>query len=322
MPACLFCGTALPRLEGPQGDVRVAFDPRLGRLWQVCPACARWNLAAFEARWETIEACERRARSAPALLRTEHLALLHDDEGQLIRVGVPARIELADWRYSSRMDAFAGRSGRIGRVLATMPEGPAGGYDFYGTAYRIPEAWIGSPFIEDAAYLSTLFLAVPIAERCPSCAAPLFIHPAAFGDVRLQRSRDEPAAIVPCGLCGEDALLPLRELRPALRAGLALVSRKFRDPTQVQRAARPIERVGDAGEVLRRLCVRESSLGELPRAGRLALWMILDEWAEADALEDDWRTAETLASIADGELTSVPGFEAFRRRITGTEPRA
>jgi hypothetical protein len=179
----------------------------------------------------------------------------------------------------------------------------------------IPEAWLGSPFVEDAGYLSTLFANLPLAERCPGCGQPLFIHPAAFGDLRLEVLGNREALAVPCGLCGEEVVLELREARPALRAGLALVSRKYRDPVRVRRAIGPLERVGGGHELVRRLCRRRSMFGELPRAGLLALWMALDELAEAEALEDEWRTAETLARIADDELTEIPGFESFRARV-------
>ena len=39
--------------------------------------------------------------------------------------------------------------------------------------------------------------------------------------------------------------------------------------------------------------------------------------AEAEALEAEWREAEELGAIMDGELTPVPGFEAFRRELRG-----
>ena len=37
--------------------------------------------------------------------------------------------------------------------------------------------------------------------------------------------------------------------------------------------------------------------------------------AETEALEAEWKEAEELASMMDGELTEVPGFEAFRRDV-------
>ncbi len=45
--------------------------------------------------------------------------------------------------------------------------------------------------------------------------------------------------------------------------------------------------------------------------------MALDEQSEAELLEAEWREAEELAAIVDGELSQVRGFEEFRRRILG-----
>jgi hypothetical protein len=56
-------------------------------------------------------------------------------------------------------------------------------------------------------------------------------------------------------------------------------------------------------------------LGQLNARERLALWLSLDEWAEADALEAEWKTAEEIAAISDGELTNVKGFQEFRARV-------
>ena len=53
---------------------------------------------------------------------------------------------------------------------------------------------------------------------------------------------------------------------------------------------------------------------------RAGLLIALDELAEADALEAEWRNAEELAAISDGELTSVPGFQEFRQKVLGTDP--
>jgi hypothetical protein len=45
----------------------------------------------------------------------------------------------------------------------------------------------------------------------------------------------------------------------------------------------------------------------------------LDELAEVAALEAEWRLAEEMAVIMDGELTRIPGFEAFRRQVMDEE---
>jgi hypothetical protein len=100
---CTFCYGALGRndvLASFPVAQRVAFDPRKGCLWAVCPACARWNLAPLEERWEAVEECELRYR-ATALRYTVGnigLAWIHDAL-ELVRVGPALRPEVAAWRY-------------------------------------------------------------------------------------------------------------------------------------------------------------------------------------------------------------------------------
>jgi hypothetical protein len=50
---------------------------------------------------------------------------------------------------------------------------------------------------------------------------------------------------------------------------------------------------------------------------RAGLLIALDEAAEIEALEAEWQMAEELAAISDGELSEVPGFDAFRREVLG-----
>jgi hypothetical protein len=73
--------------------------------------------------------------------------------------------------------------------------------------------------------------------------------------------------------------------------------------------------VGGAEAFVARLGRERLALGELGTGLRLALGMVLDEMAETEALEREWREAEELAAIMDGELTEVPGFKEFRRRV-------
>jgi hypothetical protein len=101
---CLFCSRNLGRNEVvpsfPVGR-RLAFDVRLGRLWVICPHCARWNLSPLDERLEAIETCERRFRAAPLRYSTENIGLAYLPEGlELVRIGRALRPELAAWRYS------------------------------------------------------------------------------------------------------------------------------------------------------------------------------------------------------------------------------
>jgi len=103
---CLFCRAPLganERIEHFPVGRRLAFDSAKGRLWVVCPSCSRWNLTPLEARWEAIEECERLLRTTPARLTTDRVGLAVLGPFSLVRVGAPARRELAWWRYGRRL---------------------------------------------------------------------------------------------------------------------------------------------------------------------------------------------------------------------------
>lgn len=100
---CLFCAGPLGRNESlehfPVGR-RLAFDAVKGRLWVVCPSCARWNLTPLEARWEAIEEAERAYRNTRERAATENIGLAKLREGtELVRIGQPQLPEFAAWRY-------------------------------------------------------------------------------------------------------------------------------------------------------------------------------------------------------------------------------
>jgi hypothetical protein len=77
--------------------------------------------------------------------------------------------------------------------------------------------------------------------------------------------------------------------------------------------------VGGSLEYLRLLSSSRSLLGELDPLQMTGLLISLDELAEMEALESEWRKAEEMAAIMDGELSNVPGFELFRREVLGED---
>jgi len=335
VPDCFFCGAELPPLDPERlpDRERLAYDPRLGRLWRVCPECTRWNVVPLEDRWEVLELCERLVKDEGELLvNTEHLALYYigggrsgggGAAGQLVRVGEPPRLDYADWRYSARLDEFPVRRrhrGWIERLLA-LPErpvanlGPRIGMQYESPGGTVPRIWVGRPFIEHGALLTGLFADIPLAARCPSCGGPFVIEPQLFGDTRLTLVQDAPVVAATCGLCGDEGSVPLIEARPTLRTAIAIVERGRREPEQVRGAVRPIDRCGGAMPFVERLAQRELDIGSMHERERLALWFCLDEGAEAEALDAEWRRAEELESIVDRDLTDVPGFDAFRDRV-------
>ncbi|HEX8904283.1 MAG TPA: hypothetical protein VF771_05535, partial [Longimicrobiaceae bacterium] len=117
---CIFCGSRLPandRLEHFPAGRRVAFDAERGRLWAVCGACGRWNLAPFEERWEALEELERLvAGRGRVLAQTDHVALVQADGVDVIRVGRARLAEEAWWRYGRELQ----RRRRFGNLLLAM----------------------------------------------------------------------------------------------------------------------------------------------------------------------------------------------------------
>lgn len=100
---CTFCYAALGRnevLETFEVSRRVAFDPKKGCVWAVCPHCARWNLVPLEERWEVVEECESRFRHTVLRYTSGNIGLAWlGGDAELIRVGPALRPEVAAWRY-------------------------------------------------------------------------------------------------------------------------------------------------------------------------------------------------------------------------------
>lgn len=104
---CIFCSAPLGANEAvesfPIGS-RVAFDAGKGRLWAICPRCARWNLAPIEERWEPVEQAEKLFRGARLRVQSENIGLAQLPDGtRLIHVGEALPGELAAWRYGRQL---------------------------------------------------------------------------------------------------------------------------------------------------------------------------------------------------------------------------
>ncbi len=316
---CLYCDRVLASgpPEAPGRGFRLAYDPGKGRLWEVCPSCSRWNLVPMEERWETLEACEEAVRSrGRVVLSTPNLALVDVGEGELLRVGPAPRVEYAVWRYGDRIPRFLGRRGFLRSLLAGLPDPPVPGYSPYHLrGSGVPPQWVASPFVERASSLTYLFTHLPLAPACPACGRPLAIRPWDFQRLRLREGDEGLQVESVCALCDEGVHVPLREARPSLRLALALVTESRLPERRVREAAGPLAGEGGSRAFLERLARVSAAVGELAEARRASLLMALDDAAEAEALEAEWRRAEEIAAIVDGELTEVPGFQEFRRRI-------
>src|SRR5688500_17961367 len=108
--SCIFCSAPLGSNEAierfPVGR-SLAFDAARGRLWAACPACARWNLAPIEERWEAIEEAERLFRDTRLRVQRENIGLAKLRDGtRLVRIGAALPVERAVWRYGGAMAAW------------------------------------------------------------------------------------------------------------------------------------------------------------------------------------------------------------------------
>lgn len=313
---CVYCDQELE-----SAAARPAFDPWLGRLWRVCPSCGRWNVIPLEDRWEALESLERAVRdTGTSLLRTPHLDLVHTPAGEVIRVGRAPRPELAGWRYGDALPSIVPRGLRawLRRVLLGVPSAPHG-YDTSEIGiinYPFESSrWFASPFIEDAPALTALFGQVPLSPSCPSCGEALALAPWSFQHLRLIATGQEAGVAATCVSCRTDVVVPLTHARPVLRLGLFLVNHRLRSTEVVEPAAMAIERSAGPEGLVRRMATGRQSLGEAGASARLSLQMALDEMTEAELLETEWREAEELAGILDGELTPSPPLDPLRRRV-------
>src|ERR687896_1861260 len=103
---CLFCYADLKSNASvdrfPVGR-RLAFDAAKGRLWVVCPRCARWNLTPLEERWEAIEQCERLYRGTRLRASTDNVGLARVRDGlELVRIGSPLRPGFGGWGLNAQ----------------------------------------------------------------------------------------------------------------------------------------------------------------------------------------------------------------------------
>lgn len=104
---CIYCSAELganDALEAFPVGRSIAFDGWKGRLWALCPKCARWNLAPLEERWEVLEDAERLFVDARLRVQSENVGMARLRDGtRLIRVGQALPGELAAWRYGDQL---------------------------------------------------------------------------------------------------------------------------------------------------------------------------------------------------------------------------
>jgi hypothetical protein len=341
---CLFCRAdlgsnhALPFTVG----TRLAFDGAKGRLWVICPTCARWNLTPLEERWEAIEEAERLYRRTAKRVATDHIGMAQvSDAVQLVRIGEPLRPEFAAWRYGAEflkrrtralvnetfsatlsigLLALATTTGLTALVYGLSGAGfLSSSREFRrgGTRLRLPEGRTVHLFSfvmdqskllrqADGGVALQLFAGVPSTDRPWATRLGL---PSAY-------QYDERTV-----LSGQDML-------PALRTLLPVTNGRGARRSIVGDAVTRLETLREFQSVLHQSIPLtggqwsspDRQLREVDPAARLALEMALHEADEQaaftgdlQALEARWREAEEIAAIADDLLTP----ESVRARLGG-----
>ncbi len=327
---CLVCSDPLGTndvLETLPIGRRVAFDAGKGRLWVVCPSCARWNLVPFDTRLETIDACERHFRDTRVRYSTATIGMARLHEGlELVRIGEALRPEFAAWRYGQRL-------GR--RRRQSIPPSNGEGAGLLGGLSRSVRAFqwlLALPFL-DAGVRPRHALRQERLIRDPSTGYLVRVPEVALVQSVLSREGDGWRLEIPYRshleyVMGVDplAIASFRdhpavgffrgsELHHALGRVLPTMEDGVPAPAVVQEATRLVERNLEdpaglfayvAGRPLRFETRREFPLRDVGPEVRLALEMMAHEETERVALagelallEREWREAERLAKIID-----------------------
>jgi hypothetical protein len=327
---CAFCNGKLDGDGGPSGlgvGKRLAFDEWRGRLWVICPRCTRWNLAPFEERLERVEALARAARDGRVAAASGQVALIRWQGYDLVRVGRPPRLEFATWRYGERLKARQRDQLKFVVPLTVATVGLAVAVNVAAGGSVGVFVW-NVPNLARAMYTGIIgrravtLVEPPICERCGTV-------------MRLRAKHVAHARIVPdpqtglglvlsCPSChGEGALLVGTDAQAALRQGLTYLALRRRGRERAADAARLVEGAGGPDRLIRDIARRELTLRSFAPDRRLALEMAVDEQAELGALEREWRVAEEIAQIADGQLSTTAEVEEELRRLkerTGQNP--
>src|SRR5947199_356815 len=106
-----------------------------------------------------------------------------------------------------------------------------------------------------------------------------------------------------------------RHAQLALRRGLTYLNLARGGRQRAEDAARLVEAAGGPHRLIHDVARRDLTLRSLAPDRRLALEMAVDERAEVEELERQWKEAEEIAEIADGMLSSDPGIDEELRRL-------
>ncbi len=319
---CAFCNGKLDGDGGPTDlgvGRRLAFDEWKGRLWVICPRCSRWNLAPLDDRLERIEVLARAAGDGRVAAATDQVALIRWRGYDLVRVGKPRRLELATWRYGERLRARRQEQlkfvvpmtvAAVGLAVAVnVAAGGSVGVFVWNTPRLVKRI-----YVEMVGRRKVVLVEPPICERCGSVMALRARH---LERARLTTTtREGMALLLTCPSCGaEGTMLTGADAQLALRRGLTYLNLARGGRQRAEDAARLVEAAGGPHRLIHDVARRDLTLRSLAPDRRLALEMAVDERAEVEELERQWKEAEEIAEIADGMLSADPGIDEELRRL-------
>ena len=320
--SCAFCNAAFDGDGGPSGlgvGRRIAFDEWRGRLWVVCPRCSRWNLTPFDDRLERIEAVARAASQGRIAASTQQVALIRWERYDLVRVGKPPRVELATWRYGERL---RNRQRERMKVVVPLTIAAIG----LGIAANVAAGGGFGVVVWNVHRLADRFYVWLVGGRkvqlveppiCAHCGTLMQLRARHVQYARIVPDRQaEMAVLLSCPKCRQEgAQLTGTDAIQVLRQGLTYMNLDKGGRRRAEDAAREVDQVGGADQLVRDIARRELTLRSLRAERGLALEMAVDERAEVEELERQWKEAEEIADIADGTLGTSTEIENELRRL-------
>jgi hypothetical protein len=320
---CAFCNAPFDGDGGPSGlgvGRRLAFDEWRSRLWVVCSRCSRWNLTPLDDRLERIEAVARAARDEGRVAAaTEQVALIRWQRYDFVRVGKPLRVELSTWRYGERLRTRQRERMKVVLPLTALAVG-------LGIVANVAAGGGLGVFVWNLHTLvDRAYVGIVGNRRVLLAEPPICVHCGTLMQLRarhVQHARVVPdahaevAVVLSCPKCRrEGAQLTGLDAVQVLRQGLTYLNVSRSGRRKAEDAARVVDQVGGPDRLLHDVARREVTLRALRPERRLALEMAVDERAEVEELERQWREAEEIAEIADGTLSTSEQLDEELRRL-------
>jgi hypothetical protein len=222
---------------------RIAFDPKIGRLWVVCPECNRWNLTPLDERWEAIDDAERLFRGTRLRMSTENVGLAQfRGSFDLVRIGPALLPEIASWRYGARLVRHETQPGiRRGVVLR-------GARVVTRAAARVAVGYAHSIGFNDETVLKMRTFGRGhgvLLRSTDEAGLPIIVRYSHLGDAQLVRpEKDAPWQL---RLRHEDGSAILSESRAMRAAGKMLATLNFGVASQAE-VRHAISKLDDAGD--------------------------------------------------------------------------